>query len=257
MSVKLLYLLLLLFLLYRCSPKTLLTGPSAKADVDSVLFYQQNELSDPLLDEIKKTPGNEVRLKTQLLPPPPPPASNYREIDGFRIQVFAGTDSLNALTMKEQFASEEEDSVYLIYEKGLYKIQVGDYPQRPQADNKKQALQARGHSGAWVVPRLIHIPLDSSAADSVAEQRPQRFGEGSVSNQPAGPYKIQVMATSNLDKARELVSDLQSRFSYYAFYELSGAVYKVFLGNFQTRPEAESFLIKVRSGGFKDAWLVY
>ena len=95
-----------ILLLFYCNPKAILTGVTHTSDVDSVLFYQQNPVADPLLDEIKSNPGDSVRLITKLLPPPPPPPPDYREIEGFRIQLFAGTDSLGAAAIQHKADSK-------------------------------------------------------------------------------------------------------------------------------------------------------
>ena len=275
MTIKQLILLItpVLFLFY-CNPKTLLTGVTHTSDVDSVLFYQQHPVADPFLDGIQTDPGNSARLTTMLLPPPPPPPPDYREIEGFRIQLFAGTDSSSALTMQNKVTTDTDDPVYLIHEGGLYKIQVGDYPYRIDADNKKLALNNMGYDGAWVAKRMIHVPLDSSTLDSnmtVLPPPPPPMPEeeaeqvvisnqsgDSVAAQASGTkFKIQVMATSDELKAQQMELDLESRFAVDAFYEKSGTMYKVFIGRFQTRTDADVLLKQVRENGYPDAWLVY
>jgi len=243
--------------LYNCNPKALLGIPESKSNVDSVLFYQQPELSDPFLDGLKNEPGNEVTLKTKLLPPPPPPPPDFREIEGFRIQVFAGTDSIGAGSIKYQVEADFNQPVYLVSEGGLYKVQAGDYPYRIDADQAKNQLNRKGFTGAWVVKRMIRVPLDSSAAPAMQETAGPASQSEVVSTKPEGAYRIQVLATSDELRAKEVVFNLKNQFNGNAFYELSGSVFKVFIGYFETRPEADDFLANVRSGGYPDAWLVY
>jgi len=258
MTIRLIILLLLSSLVfYNCNPKSILSGPTPKADVDSVLFYQQNDLSDAFLDEIRNNPGNEAQLKTQLLPPPPPPEPNFREIEGFRVQVFAGSDSVGAASKKFQVATEVADSTYLLNERGLFKVQVGDYPYRQEADNMKLEMNNKGHSGAWVVKRKIYIPLDSTQIFSNQEQPVGTESRIDSTSEVEGQFKIQVLVTSDLLRAQELVSKLKNQFSKEAFYEQAGQVYKIFIGRFQTRADAEEVLDQVRQKGYPDAWLVY
>ena len=261
-----------LFLFY-CNPKTLLTGVTHTSDVDSVLFYQQNPVADPFLDEIQSNPGNSAQLKTLLLPPPPPPPPDYKEIEGFRVQIFAGTDSISALSVQRKINADIDDPVYLIQEGGLFKIQVGDYSYRMDADNMKLALNTKGYDGAWVAKRMIHVPLDSSDADSSiaipppppqtsVEEHQEEIVTGQMSDSTSvqiteTKFKIQVIATSDELKAQQLELELEDQFSQDAFYEQAGNIYKVFIGRFQTRADAEVLLNQVRENGYPDAWLVY
>jgi hypothetical protein len=274
MILKYLLLIIPILLLFNCNPKTLLTGVTHTSDVDSVLFYQQNPVTDPFLDGIQSDAGNSAHLTTLLYPPPPPPPPNYKEIEGFRIQLFAGTDSISALTVQNKVSNDTNEPVYLIHEGGLYKIQVGDYPYRIDADNRKLALNNQGYDGAWVAKRMIHVPLDSSDVDSnitipplppspVTEEEPQQEIITNQSNDSAAAqtvgakFKIQVMATSDELKAQQMELDLESQFQSDVFYEKSGNIYKVFIGKFQSRADAEVLLKQVRENGYPDAWLVY
>jgi len=261
-----------IFLFY-CNPKALLTGVTHTSNVDSVLFYRQNPVADPFLDEIQSNPGNSARLTTLLLPPPPPPPPNYREIEGFRIQLFAGSDSIGALSVQSKVDIEVDDPVYLIHEGGLYKVQVGDYPYRMTADSMKLALNNKGYDGAWVAKRMIRIPLDSSVAGLGlqlypppppvhSEAQPEEIVPvqtvDTISTQGAETvFKIQVIATSDELKAQQMELELENQFSQDAYYEQLGTVYKVFIGRFQTRTDAEKLLIQIRQNGYPDAWLVY
>lgn len=243
-------------LLYYCSPKSVFVKPAAEAKLDSVLYYEQADLADPLLDEIRESPGDEALLSTRLTPPPPGPS--FREIEGFRVQVFAGIDSLGATTIKYQVARDAEDPAYLIYENGLYKIQVGNYPYRMDADQMKLRLNQKGYDGAWVVKRLILIAEQDSlpAAEQPVEQ-PVTQETGPPAGTTEGAFRIQVLATGDPNRAQELAAILQNQFNFRSFYESSGMLHKVFIGNFQTRGEAETMLRRVRENGYPDAWLVY
>lgn len=261
-----------LFLLY-CNPKTLLTGVTHTSDVDSVLFYQQNPVADPFLDEIQSNPGNSARLTTMILPPPPPPLPNYKEIEGFRVQLFAGTDSISALSVQSRVDMDVDDPVYLIHEGGLFKIQVGDYLYRMDADNMKLVLNNKGYDGAWVAKRMIHVLHDSIESDSSIVLPPppppapagasqeeiitEQVSDSTLTEANEIKFKIQVMATSDELKAQQMELELEDQFSQDAFYEKTGDIYKVFIGKFKTRTDAEILLNKVRENGYPDAWLVY
>jgi len=243
-----------LLLLHSCQPGGLIKKRPPEAKTDSVLFYQQPAVSDPFLDALQTHPGNSATLKTVLFPPPPPVPA-FKEADGFRVQLFAGIDSLRALSLRSTADNLTADSVYLFKDKGLFKVQAGDYLYRMSADSARRYFRSNGFKSAWVVKRKIRIPLHSAAgrassavppADSVA--RPA---------QAAGNITIQVLATSDETRALQVVGQLQKAFSEPSYYKRSNGLYKIFVGRYKTREEAQAALQRVRNKGFPDAWLVY
>jgi len=255
--MKILYLaiqILLVYLLVGCHPSALIKKEKPQAArPDSVLFYRQKDISDPFLDAVIGAGSDTLVLHTRLIPPPPPP-KKFRQIEGLRVQVFAGLDSLNAAGIRYQLANRQEDSVYFFKDKGLFKIQVGDYLYRTDADKKKQILRNNGFSGAWVVQTLINVPLDTVQVDSsitVGSKNIETKGEnfGKV-------FRIQVMATGDKKRAETLAKELRQRFDFPAVARKINDLYKVYLGNFTAREEADKALKQVRAGGYPDAWIV-
>jgi len=135
-------------------------------------------------------------------------------------------------------------SISFFFEKGLYKVQAGDFQFRPGADAVKTRLRQKGFPGAWVIRRQIQIPV---AADSSSTR---------ISVKTVG-YKIQVLATASLARAEETVSGLKQNAGLNSFYEESGELYKVFVGLFDDESAARIVLEQIRELGYTDAWLVY
>ena len=245
------YLLIVSVLLFGCHSKSILKQRKAETEMDSVLFYQQKDISDPFIDAVLTHPGDEAVLKTTLIPPPPL-TPKFKQIEGFRVQIFAGLDSLNALTNKYQAASIVDDSTYLFFEKGLFKVQVGDFPYRPEADRMKIVLKENGFTGAWVIKRLINVPVDTTSGEPQIITSPNESGAAQDA-----PFRIQIMAVSDEAKALDIVEELQRKFEYQSYYKKTESLYKIYLGKFKNRDEAERALNKVREKGYNDAWLVY
>jgi hypothetical protein len=96
-----------------------------------------------------------------------------------------------------------------------------------------------------VVQRLINIPVET---DSVKEL--------STTPDSGMPFSIQILVSADLLKVKTMIEQLQSDFLTTAYYEQKDNLYKVFLGKFKTRPEADQLLKSVRENGYKDAWIV-
>ena len=142
-------------------------------------------------------------------------------------------------------------TVYQFNEKGLVKLQVGDYLYYPQADSIKRRFRQTHFPGAWIVKTNVFIPI--SAPDTNLISAMQASAKDSAKN----IYKIQIMATGDKNKAQNIVEDLNMQFSGKAFYEQSGNIFKIFVGYFEKENDARAALESIREERYPDAWLVY
>lgn len=258
MNLSLITLLLSTTILFlaACQPKTAVKNDET-ATVDSAFYYVQKDIDDPFLDTLSQAPDRSISLKKDVYPPPVQ-KPKFKEIEGFRVQIFAGADTINALSTRSQAATMVTDSVYLLEDQGLLKVQVGDYPYRYQVDKIRDQFRREGFPGAWVILRTILIPYEAASTDdtiTVADTviAPQPMEKSVVE----GNFKIQIIATGSEERAKEIVENLKQTMNYQAFYEKSGNLYKVFVGYFKEENTARDALDKIRAGGFPDAWLVY
>jgi hypothetical protein len=252
-----LFLLLALLILFSCQPKGVVKQDES-ARVDSTFYYEHEDIRDPFIDTVFQKPDTQLVLKKDLYPPPQI-KPKFVEAEGFRVQIFAGIDTFNADAAFSEAKSLVNDPVYLLHDKGLLKVQVGDYQYRYEADNTRDMFRKHNYAGAWVIQRTINVPIDSSA---VNQPVPVAAG-GSAAAVPekqtadSGKYKIQVLATASQERARTLSGDLKNQLGYKAFYEVSGDLYKVYVGYFNDEAQARTALMEIRAGGYPDAWLVY
>lgn len=255
--VIILFSLLIYYFLSSCQPRASIRH-QPKAEVDSSLYFQQVDIDDPFLDTIFQNPTQSISLSKEIYPPPPPKAEppKFKGVEGFRVQIFAGLDSINALSAQYLAKNMVTDSIYIFNEKGLFKIQVGDYQFRPQADAAKTKFRQNGFPGAWVVQRSILIPIDLSSFED-DKNISENDIEKQVSQETAGKYRVQIAATISEEKARLLAADLRNTVQYNVFYEKSGNLFKIFAGSFQYEEQARKALKDIREAGFQDAWLVY
>lgn len=75
---------------------------------------------------------------------------------GFRIQISstANIDDAGAVKSAAQtlFIS---DTVYVVYDPPVYKVRVGDFTSRLDANQRLPHVQERGYSDAWIVPDKV------------------------------------------------------------------------------------------------------
>ena len=244
-------LILLLLMAFTSCQQSLIKKEMKTTEVDSSLYFEQVKIADPFLEKLKENSNQSFSLnKTFIpLPPPEPEKLTYKIIEGFRVQIYAGVDQENAIVNKSIAKSAVKDTIYEIIEKGLIKLQVGDYPYYPQADSIKRIFRQTHFPGAWIVKTNIFIPNIDSQADTMLQSQ--------MNPVPSGKYKIQVLATADEGRAKSILDELKTQFNERAFYELSGNMFKVYVGNFEKEEEARKALKKIREGKFPDAWLVY
>lgn len=71
---------------------------------------------------------------------------------GFRIQIFA-TGSIDEANAMRMTAAQRitEDSLYVVFDPPVYKVRIGDFRTRAEANQKLGAVVALGFADAWVV----------------------------------------------------------------------------------------------------------
>jgi hypothetical protein len=75
---------------------------------------------------------------------------------GFRVQIFASRH-IDEAAMAKQTASQMivADSLYVVYDAPVYKVRVGDYATRLDANRSLAAIIQKGYPDAWVITDKI------------------------------------------------------------------------------------------------------
>ncbi|MEK6571947.1 MAG: SPOR domain-containing protein [Bacteroidota bacterium] len=113
---------------------------------------------DPSLTRIEQlakadTIGRAGDIKpTETVPP--------EAIPGFRIQVLSTTEIDIANALKSELSTLPETvGIYIIYDSPYYKVRVGDFLYRPEANQLLKSLLDRGYKDAWIVAdRVLKNP---------------------------------------------------------------------------------------------------
>lgn len=87
------------------------------------------------------------------------PAERVERLAGYRVQIYSTYDLDDAVRTKGMSqAMLDSMRVYMVYDAPVYKIRVGDFLTKSDADAAKQALRGKGFNDAWIVPDQISRP---------------------------------------------------------------------------------------------------
>ncbi len=106
----------------------------------------------------------EIVKKAQATEQAPPPLELLQDstvvqedmTQGFRIQIFSSS-SIDEATQARTNALVQfpSDSIYIVYDPPVYKVRVGDFITRYEADQRMPAFVEKGYKDAWIVPDRI------------------------------------------------------------------------------------------------------
>ena len=77
-------------------------------------------------------------------------------IQGYRVQLFASETEQNANEAKKRAIFKFDERVYLIFQGAYYRLYVGDFVDRKDAEKLALEAQRKGFDGAWVVPARVN-----------------------------------------------------------------------------------------------------
>ena len=111
---------------------------------------------DREIEAAQKVRGNEQKQQNPLEIPKDSMAIQEEVVQGFRIQIFSSSNMDEAILMKnlalEKFVG---DSVYVVYDAPVYKVRVGDFLNRYEANQRLPEFVDKGYRDAWIVPDRI------------------------------------------------------------------------------------------------------
>ena len=158
-----------------------------------------------------------------------------RAVNGYRVQVFAGMNKENAEAVRTQIQGNISHKVYIIVADNLYKVQVGDFQARLDAEELSVSLR-NDFPGCFIQKTLV------LAGDEVK----QSFGK----------YFVQLGAFASKEGAKSFQTTVREfNYSNSIIFE-ENEFYKVLIGAYKTREEAEEIKQKLIMIGFDGAWIV-
>jgi hypothetical protein len=84
--------------------------------------------------------------------------ANNASSDGFRVQIYSGSDRKGAFNAQAKFQDKHpEVRTYLIYREPNFKVHIGDYRSRLEAEKVVEELKP-AFTGLFIVEEKINLP---------------------------------------------------------------------------------------------------
>jgi hypothetical protein len=210
--------------------KLIIAGFEKVYSVPKKVFKKSETLSE-VFKPVEETSQTETRenFKKSL--------SSFNPVIGYRVQIFAAKDRANAEKVKEMASKTVKDRIYIVLaQDNLYKVQVGDYLSKIEAEKKRDELRKNpSYSDAFI--QNSYVLFDSS--------------------QGSGDYYIQVGAFSSIGSAEDFIFNKLSPGGYSnssVYFDKN--LYKVVVGGYSDLAVAQSVRDKLKNSGFEGAWII-
>jgi len=179
-------------------------------------------------------------VKTELekadIPPP-----DIGEKDFFKIQVLATQTYDRAQEEKKRLREYTEKTIFLVLEKNLWKVQIGDFPAREEAEKERDLLQGLGWIDAWLIWYRSSIKPEKTQDQTTLDTL--TF------------YTVQLIATTNKTEAENMLKNLTLLDITDAALVKERDFWKIQVGHFSDYSEAVKMLNQVKKMGFDDSWI--
>lgn len=167
---------------------------------------------------------------------------------GYAVQVAAlsqpGLDNFNSLSSFGQ--------VYSKYEAGKYKIRVGVFQSKDEANRILNSVKSKGYSGAFIVAEAGTGGVTIKGANSASSSSTTTTPTNSTATSNAGRYKVQLAAYKDPrwfnPASIQGLGDIEDRYR-------DGFTVK-YLGSYQDIEQAKAIWQKVKAAGFSTAFVV-
>ena len=127
--------------------------------LSSILFSQGNTSFKPelLIDPEPRWPEilNPLNDNDRMIDTDRSLDTNITEIEGFRVQVFATQDRNRADELQDELKIKFNEKIYIIFEAPNYKLRVGDFLDRDDAELMRMKLVSSNFPSAWIVRTKI------------------------------------------------------------------------------------------------------
>jgi hypothetical protein len=111
-------------------------------------FDKEVEIAQPVQEE--KKPQVPIAIPKDTL------VMKEEVVQGFRIQIFSSSN-VDEATLIRNLAIEKftGDSIYVVFDAPVYKVRIGDFINRYEANQRLPEFVEKGYRDAWIVPDKV------------------------------------------------------------------------------------------------------
>jgi hypothetical protein len=80
-------------------------------------------------------------------------------VRGYRVQVMISQDENELIKLKNKLLQSLNEDIYIIFELPNYKLRIGDFISRKEAESFQEKIVKLGYRTAWVVPTIIEMEI--------------------------------------------------------------------------------------------------
>ncbi len=121
---------------------------------------------DQEIEAVQQTRHEEQKQQNPLEIPRDSLIVQEEVVQGFRIQIFSSSN-VDETTLMKNLALDKfvGDSIYVVYDAPVYKVRIGDFVNRYEANQRLPEFVEKGYRDAWIVPdrvvqrKLVRVPL--------------------------------------------------------------------------------------------------
>lgn len=200
---------------------------------------QQLQESGIVINPDNPTTEQPYTISDELQPIPPPGAD---ETEMFKVQILALAKYENAVIEKKRLQEFTEKTIFLVNERNLWKLQIGDFSIRSEAEAEQNTLKSLGWTDAFLIRYRISVNPDV----------PQNEEDSAYA---AIYYTVQLIATTNKTEAENMQINLNILNIADVNLIKEGDFWKIRVGSFEDINEATILRNRMREMGFDDSWI--
>lgn len=129
----------------------------------AVITLKASAQTDSGLVSVQKDPRISLLVKKQAEINEETTRNNRRSMPGFRIQIINTTDRNNAIDAKTKiYQMYPELKAYLQYKSPYYRLKVGNFKSRQEAEDYQKGLSSDFQGSIFIVRDIIEVRPDSA-----------------------------------------------------------------------------------------------
>ena len=78
-------------------------------------------------------------------------------VKGYRVQIVISQNEEELKNLQNEIEKSIDETIYIIFELPNYKLRVGNFLNRKEAENYRNTIVRLGYRTAWVVPTMIEL----------------------------------------------------------------------------------------------------